>query len=114
MQRPLLTTTKKPNRLFLMINEAELKALKRLSKLQLTDDEEVNLLKNLQNILSSVATLNEVDTSNIEPCCHVLEGMQAPLREDIAERLFSRELFLKQAPEKIAGMLKVPPVIKEE
>ena len=97
-----------------MLDETELKALKRLSKLQLTDFEEVNLLRNLQNILSAVESLNEVDTSNTKPCCHVLEEMQAPLREDIPERLLARDLFLKQAPEKIAGMLKVPPVIKEE
>lgn len=97
-----------------MLNEKELKALEKLSRLQLTDDEENQLLTNLQKILNSVAKLNEVDTSGVEPCSHVLEDMQAPLREDVAERLYPRELFLAGAPAKISAMLKVPPVIKEE
>ncbi len=97
-----------------MLKEEELKALKRLCRLRLSEQEESKLLKNLQTILSSVAKLNEVDTENVEPCSHVLEEIQAPLREDVAERVYPRELFLSGAPEKIAGMLKVPPVIKEE
>ncbi len=97
-----------------MLNETELKALERLSRLRLSDEERAKLLTNLQKILNSVAKLSEIDTSHVKECSHVLEDMQAPLREDVAERSFSRELFLKQAPEKIAGMLKVPPVIKEE
>ena len=97
-----------------MLKETELKALERLSRLRLTDQERTKLLTNLQNILNSVAKLNEVDTDNVKECSHVLEDMQAPLREDVSERSFPRELFLSQAPEKIAAMLKVPPVIKEE
>lgn len=97
-----------------MLNEEELKNLERLSRLKLSNDERAKLLNNLQNILNSVTSLNEVDTSGVEPCSHVLENMQAPLRKDATERLFPRDLFLKGAPEKIAGMVKVPPVIKEE
>jgi aspartyl-tRNA(Asn)/glutamyl-tRNA(Gln) amidotransferase subunit C len=97
-----------------MLNEEELKALERLSRLRLSEGERSNLLKNLQNILNSVASLSEIDTQHVEPCLHVLEEMQAPLREDESERNYPRELFLKTAPEKIAGMLRVPPVIKEE
>lgn len=97
-----------------MLNEEELKALEKLSRLRLTDGERSALLKNLQNILNSVKSLSELDTEHVEPCSHVLEEMQAPLREDESERVYPREVFLKAAPEKIAGMLKVPPVIKEE
>ena len=109
-----MTTRKKALRIVCMLNETELKSLERLSRLRLTDEEENKLLTNLKNILNSVEKLNEIDTTDVEPCSHVFETMQAPLREDVAERVYPRELFLKQAPEKIAGMLKVPPVIKEE
>lgn len=97
-----------------MLNEKELKALERLCRIYLSPAEEGELLHNLQNILNAVEKLKEVDTESVEPCSHVLEDMIAPLREDVAERLLSRETFLKQAPAKISAMLKVPPVIKEE
>ena len=97
-----------------MLNEKELKALERLCRIRLSESEETKLLYNLQNILNAVAKLKEVDTESVEPCSHVLEEMKAPLREDVAERLLSRDTFLKQAPAKISAMLKVPPVIKEE
>lgn len=97
-----------------MLNEKELKALERLCRIRLSEEEEAKLLHNLQNILGAVAKLNEIDTSFVEPCSHVLEDMKAPLREDEPKRLLSRDTFLKQAPAKISAMLKVPPVIKEE
>ena len=97
-----------------MLNEHELQSLKRLCRLRLSQEEDAKLLLNLQKILTAIATLKEVDTDSIEPCSHVLEEMKAPLREDIPERVLSRDLFLKGAPAKISAMLKVPPVIKEE
>jgi aspartyl-tRNA(Asn)/glutamyl-tRNA(Gln) amidotransferase subunit C len=97
-----------------MLDEKELKNLEKLSRLKLSEVERDQLLKNLKTILSSVEKLNEIDTSGVEPLAHVLESMQAPLREDIPNRVLPRELFLSEAPDKIAAMLKVPPVIKEE
>ena len=93
-----------------MLSKQEFQSLAKLCRLNISGEE----LHNLQSIIPAVAALDEIDTSDVEPCSHVLPDVQAPLREDVAERVFSRDHFLKQAPEKISGMVKVPPVIKED
>ena len=53
-------------------------------------------------------------TSGIKPCNSVLGKMaKQKLREDeITEPLLSKEKFLSNAPDQIAGMIRIPPVLK--
>ena len=76
------------------------------------EEEEVKLLLDLQNILSYVELMNEVDTDNIKPCNHVLEEMFNVDRADVVGEVMPREVFLANAPDKIGGMIRVPPIMK--
>ncbi len=96
------------------MDEKQLKNLQRLARIALSEEEEKKFLTNLKNILSHVEKMNEVDTEGVEPCAHVIEGVTAPLREDVPERLIPRDQFLKNAPEHIGGMIRVPKVLKDE
>ena len=96
------------------MDEKQLKNLQKLARIALTPEEEKKLLSNLKNILSHIDQLNEVDTEGVETCRHVTTGSVAPLREDEPKRLIEREEFLKNAPDHIGGMIRVPKVIKDE
>ncbi|HCJ83322.1 MAG TPA: Asp-tRNA(Asn)/Glu-tRNA(Gln) amidotransferase subunit GatC, partial [Parachlamydiales bacterium] len=50
----------------------------------------------------------------VAPCNHVLPQLKNVLREDRAQETLSREEFLKNAPQHIGGMIRVPPVIRME
>lgn len=95
-------------------DKEQLKALQKLCRIRLEPAEEDRFVQNLQHILKMIESLKEVDTKGVEPCSHVIENVIAPMREDDAERLISREDFLKGAPDQIGGMIKVPKVIKDE
>lgn len=96
------------------MDEKQLQNLQKLARIDLSDDEEKKLLTNLKNILAHVEEMNEVDTKGVEPCSHVIESVYAPLRDDEPKRLIPRDEFLKNAPEHIGGMIRVPKVIKDE
>ncbi len=84
-----------------------------LARLAVTPAEENKLLPELENILTLVAKMNDVDTKNIEPLSHPFSEKQA-LREDQVTEIDQRQAFLKIAPQTQAGLYIVPQVIESE
>ena len=70
--------------------------------------------KSIEDVLSYIEQLQEVDTEGVPPCLTVLETLTNQLREDVPEEPLSRDLFLANAPSQVGGMIKVPPVFKQQ
>jgi aspartyl-tRNA(Asn)/glutamyl-tRNA(Gln) amidotransferase subunit C len=68
----------------------------------------------LDEILTHIDKLNEVDTSNVEPMAQVLYQAEetATLRPDVEHTPLGTDLGLANAPAKGAGHFKVPKVIE--
>lgn len=97
------------------LDKNTIKYLADLSRIEVTSEEEDSLLKDLKKILGYVEQLNEVDTSQVAPCTYVTKALtETPLREDLPQPSLTREIFLKGAPQQISGMVRVPPVLKNE
>lgn len=101
--------------LFTMANldKEAIKSLTQLSRIHCSEADEEALLGDLKKILNYIDQLNEIDTENVAPCNHVLEGICNVMSEDVVEEPLSRDLFLENAPAKIGGLVRVPPVIKQ-
>ncbi len=82
-----------------------------LARLQLNDKEAEGLTEDMNNILGYIDTLNEVDTTNVEPLEHVTE-LTAPLRKDEAKEPINHEEALKNAPDADSDFFRVPRVIE--
>ena len=95
------------------LNQETIAYLTRLSRIDCSDEEQKKLLIDLKKILAYVDQLQEVDTEDVAPCNQVLENTYNVMREDIPEEPLSRELFLTNAPSHIGGMIRIPPVFKE-
>lgn len=95
-------------------DEADVDHLALLSRIKLTDEEKRILDGNLKKILKHMATLDEINTDNVEPCTHILETMTNVMRADEPISDFDREDFLKNSPDQVGGMIKVPTVIQFE
>lgn len=97
------------------LDKKMIKYLAELSRIAVNEEEEDSLLKDLKKIISYVEQLNEVDTTHVAPCTYVTQCVdKTPLRNDAVETTLTREQFLKGAPQQIAGMVRVPPVMKQE
>jgi aspartyl-tRNA(Asn)/glutamyl-tRNA(Gln) amidotransferase subunit C len=96
------------------ITEREVRYVADLANLKLTDEEIGRLSKDLDEILTHIDTLNELDTSNVQPMAQVLYDAEqnATLRDDQERPCLGNELALANAPLAGAGYFKVPKVIE--
>ncbi len=95
------------------LDKNAIKNLTQLCRIDCTEEEQEALLKDMQSILEYVEQLKEVDTDHIAPCDHVLEGIVNVTRDDIVGETMPREVFLANAPSHVGGMIRVPPVLKQ-
>ncbi len=96
------------------ITEKEVRYVAGLANLELTGEEIARLSKDLDEILGHIDTLNELDTSNVQPMAQVLYDAEetATLREDSERPPLGNDAALANAPLAGAGYFKVPKVIE--
>ena len=88
-----------------------IKYLEELSRLRLTEDEEITARKELTKILSYMDMLNEIDTEGVEDMSHPFPYTNN-FREDECLESTDRELILKNAPQQKDGSFKVPTTVE--
>ena len=81
-----------------------------LAKLELSREEKEAAKADMEKMLDYIDTLNELDTSAVEPMSHVLP-VQNVFREDIVTNSDTREQLLSNAPEQKDGMFVVPKTV---
>jgi aspartyl-tRNA(Asn)/glutamyl-tRNA(Gln) amidotransferase subunit C len=94
-----------------MLDEAEVKAIARLARIQINDSEIPVLAVQLSRILELVAQMNAVDTTSVEPLAHPLE-LVARRRPDVVTETDKREAMQASAPAVHQGYYLVPRVIE--
>ena len=96
------------------ITETEVRYVADLANLRLTEVEVHKMAHDLDEILTHIDKLNELDTSAVEPMAQVLHNVDetAALREDVERTPLGTETALKNAPVSGAGYFKVPLVIE--
>ncbi|MBQ6625621.1 MAG: Asp-tRNA(Asn)/Glu-tRNA(Gln) amidotransferase subunit GatC [Clostridia bacterium] len=80
--------------------------LEKLGRIELDDEQKIKTKKDLQDILSYIDTLNELDTDNVEPLSHSFPVFNV-FHEDVVENGDMREDILKNAPDSSEGCFKV-------
>jgi aspartyl-tRNA(Asn)/glutamyl-tRNA(Gln) amidotransferase subunit C len=96
------------------ITESEVRKVADLASLKLSDGEIARLAKDLDDILTHMDALNEIDTSGVEAMAQVLYQSEetATLRADEIVPCLGNEAALANAPLAGAGYYKVPKVIE--
>ncbi len=82
-----------------------------LAKLELTEAEKEKAKIDLSNILGYISSMDELDTSQIEPMSHAFE-MKNVFREDVVTNGDDREKLLSNAPKKKDGSFMVPKTVE--
>lgn len=89
-----------------------------LANLELTDDEQARMEKDLNSILGYIDQLSRLDTANIEPMAQVMQvaaGASDPagsLRSDELRECLPRAAALENAPQTDGAFFRVPKVIE--
>ena len=96
------------------ITEQEVRYVADLANLRLNEQEVERMAKELDEILTHIDKLSELDTTSVEPVAQVLYEASdtATLREDIEHTPLGPDLALANAPISGAGHFKIPRVIE--
>jgi aspartyl-tRNA(Asn)/glutamyl-tRNA(Gln) amidotransferase subunit C len=98
----------------LKLTEQEVRYVADLANLELNEGEVARMAHDLDEILTHIDKLNELNTENVEPMAQVLyeAAETATLRADEVGPTLSNETALSNAPLAGAGFFKVPKVIE--
>ena len=87
-----------------------IKYLEKLARITLTEDEEKKVGNELQDILTYIDMLNELDTDGVEAMSHCFPVTNV-MREDEVQPSMSADEIVANAPESQDGCLVVPKTV---
>ena len=93
-----------------MIDKEVVEKVAKLSRLELDEAEVALYADQLNQILDTMAGLQQIDTEGVAPLAHVLPSENV-LREDEVGQCFTQEKVLANAPEQADGMFQVPKIV---
>lgn len=92
------------------IDQAQVRKVAKLSRLDLSEEEIEEFTSQLSAILDYVAKMNELDTAKVEPLAHCLP-ISNIFREDVAKESLGTEKALANAPQRDGEFFKVPKIL---
>ena len=93
------------------IDKDTLNKIAHLARLEFNEKDAGKMTQDMNNILSFVEKLNEVNTDGVEPLTTMSHEINA-LREDEVKPHLVRDLALKNAPKKDSEYFRVPKVLE--
>jgi aspartyl-tRNA(Asn)/glutamyl-tRNA(Gln) amidotransferase subunit C len=88
--------------------------ISKLALIDLSEEEKEKLSKELGDILNYFNKLDELDTNNVKPTTHPIDGLKNVFREDEPWESLSNEEALRNAKYKKDGYFKAPRILKEK
>ncbi|MDP2363332.1 MAG: Asp-tRNA(Asn)/Glu-tRNA(Gln) amidotransferase subunit GatC [Ignavibacteria bacterium] len=95
------------------VTKKDVEKIAELARLKFSEEELENFTPQMNEILSYMDKLNELDTENVEPLSHPVEQTNV-FREDKLKPSITAEDALKNAPAKDEHHFKVPKVIGDK
>ena len=90
----------------------DVKAIARLARLAIAEQDIPAYAKDLSSILEFVAQLEQADTASVQAMAHPLVGVPPRLREDQVTEQVDRDRYQANAPQAEAGLYLVPKVVE--
>jgi aspartyl-tRNA(Asn)/glutamyl-tRNA(Gln) amidotransferase subunit C len=95
------------------ISEETVNHIAHLARLKFEGDEVKSIQKDLENMISFMGKLNELETSDLEPLLFMSDEVNV-LREDISVETISAKEALKNAPKKDSDYFRIPKVLDKK
>jgi|TARA_B100001113_G_scaffold257069_1_gene212328 aspartyl-tRNA(Asn)/glutamyl-tRNA(Gln) amidotransferase subunit C len=92
------------------ISSSDVRKVAQLARLELPDDQIELYTAQIEEILSYVDQLQEIDTKNVSPTTRAVEVVNA-MREDLVDVKCLREDILNQAPHREGDFFRVPKIL---
>jgi len=94
------------------IDKETVEKVAHLARLDLSETEKQDMIKDMSKILDFMAKLNELDTTGVEPLIYMTDGANI-LREDVVKQAITHEEALQNAPKHDEDYFLVAKVIEK-
>ncbi|MGA0315414.1 MAG: Asp-tRNA(Asn)/Glu-tRNA(Gln) amidotransferase subunit GatC [Alphaproteobacteria bacterium] len=94
------------------VDKSTVMRISQLARIEVAEGDQDKLADELNNILTWVEQLNEVDTEGVAPMSSGLPGAVLPQREDLVSAGNRQPNILRNAPDSRSGFFVVPKVIE--
>jgi aspartyl-tRNA(Asn)/glutamyl-tRNA(Gln) amidotransferase subunit C len=95
-----------------MVGREEVLHVARLARLELSEAELERMREQLNAILGYIDRLKELDVSGVEPTAHVVPLVDV-MRDDEPAPSLAPEAMLKNAPDRVGDLFRVPRIIED-
>lgn len=92
------------------LDKETVEKLAHLSRLEFSEVEKTEMMKDMDNILGFVAKIEELDLEGQEPLVYLTQE-ESVLREDKAVQIITKDQALKNAPDKDTDYFRVPKIV---
>lgn len=93
------------------LNNETISKIAHLARLEINDAEKELVMEDMNEILSFMEKLNELDTSDVEPLIYLTDEVNVLRKDEVKQEITAREA-LKNAPEQDGAYFKVAKVIE--
>ena len=93
------------------VTKDDIAKVAQLARIKLSDEQTPKVTDSINEILSLVDKMQQVDTANVEPLANPHDATQR-LRDDVVTATNQRDKLMQNAPEAEAGLFLVPKVIE--
>ena len=94
------------------LTRQDVEKIAHLARLSITEQEMPVYVTSLSSIVDFVAELSRVETGNVEPMAHPLDGQRQRLRADLVTESDHHVKYQRNAPSVQEGLYVVPRVIE--
>ncbi|USS92970.1 Asp-tRNA(Asn)/Glu-tRNA(Gln) amidotransferase subunit GatC [Fructilactobacillus ixorae] len=94
------------------VDQARTQHIAGLAKLKIADQELAQFTDQLNEMLALLDKLEAVDTEGVTPTYSVTDQLNV-MRPDVANNWGERDALLRNAPEAVDGLIRVPTIIDE-
>lgn len=94
------------------ITDETVEHIAHLARLEFEGEEKGKIKQDLENIITFMEKLQEVDTENVEPLVFMTNEKNR-LRDDVAEVTITHEEALRNAPKKDSDYFRIPKVLNK-
>ncbi|MBA7534140.1 Aspartyl/glutamyl-tRNA(Asn/Gln) amidotransferase subunit C [subsurface metagenome] len=95
------------------LSKETIEHISKLALLELSEEEKEKLSKQLGDILDYFAKLDDIDTDNVDPTTHPIEGLSNVFRKDEPWESLSNKEATKNTKYKQDGYFKAPRILKK-
>ena len=96
----------------MQIDNTTVDKIAHLARLEFENEAKEQIKKDMNNMLSFIEKLNELDTTNVEPLIYMNNEVNN-MREDEVKKEITQAEGLKNAPKRDSDYIKVPKVISK-